>query len=45
MKKPSLSINCCPRCAGGGKIWDFGDPEEPTFFYCELCKGKITINN
>jgi hypothetical protein len=41
-----ISISRCPRCSGEGKIWDFGDPEEPNFYWCELCQGKTsTINN
>jgi len=43
--RPSISLNCCPECSGHGKVWDMGDPEEPVFFYCELCKGKSTVNN
>ena len=44
MSKP-ISLNCCPRCGGEGKIWDFADPEEPVFFYCDLCRGQNTLSN
>ena len=51
MKKQSfqrlkpVALNCCPECAGRGRIWDFEDPDDPVFFYCELCRGKRTLNN
>ncbi|MEM7816243.1 MAG: hypothetical protein QXN71_03930 [Candidatus Aenigmatarchaeota archaeon] len=40
-----ISLNCCPKCGGEGKIWDFEDPEEPFFYLCELCMGQNTLNN
>jgi hypothetical protein len=45
MKKHSLSLNCCPRCGGEGKIWNFENHEEPDFYCCELCSGQNTVNN
>jgi hypothetical protein len=45
MKKHSLSLNCCPKCGGEGKIWNFENHEEPDFYCCELCRGENTVNN
>ncbi|HJW97395.1 MAG TPA: hypothetical protein VJ485_04505 [archaeon] len=38
-----ISLNHCPKCGGGGKIWDFSDHEEPNFYYCDLCSGKACV--
>jgi hypothetical protein len=46
MARKTISLTCCLKCGGEGKIWDFADPEEPNFYYCELCKGvACTVNN
>jgi hypothetical protein len=39
----SVSLSHCPKCSGEGKIWDFSDHEEPSFYYCDLCKGVPRI--
>jgi len=46
MSKPKpFSLNCCPKCGGQGKIWDFSNHEEPDFYWCELCMGQSTVNS